>query len=202
MKKKADGRTKEEREKKAEQITLETERIRLVEALGHEPSPAEEILINRILQKNLRCGRHEEQIRNGDHTSESFYISLCNSLRRDLSTLGIRGVTKEPVKEGLDLSKLSLDELLALRKIVLKANGQSVEEEKQVPLLEYCPEVEIMEQKEEAKSDETEIVETINMNPLPTTSQETEEEREERIQYHHWLKMRKGLQKDPEPWDL
>jgi len=39
--------------------------------------------------------------------------------------------------------------------------------------------------------------------PLPIQQKgETEEEREERIQHHHWQKMRKGLQKDPEPWDL
>lgn len=175
---------------------LKRHRQRLLDSLGHVPSSAETILIDRVIQKTLRCERFEEAIQQGDHSSESFYISLCNSLRRDLVTLGIRGSMKEPVpvKEGLDLNKLSVEDLLALRRIVLKGTGQVIEESP--PLLEYSPESELVVEEPTASSEDKEP-EVIYITPCPPTPSpqkgETEEERQARIENYHHEKMMKEI---------
>lgn len=164
----------------------------------------------------------------GHTTYLTDYLSVSNSLRADMRALNLSdmlpnaadaGKDKSDSKEGSavhDLSVLSVPELKVLRFLMAKLHGESTEGSKNIyddllemarslrpvsGLIEYHP----VEKKEELKVRRTkqpkpEIIEM--QSTAISTEGETPAEREERIQYHHWLKMRKGLQKDPDPWDL
>lgn len=77
----------------------------LIQALGSDPSPQEEILINRIVYKAHRCVLFEiKTISEGrsEHTdTDSYYLSWSNSLRADLQTLGLQRRAKE-IQETLE----------------------------------------------------------------------------------------------------
>jgi len=63
---------------------------KLVDALGGDLSPQEEILVERVLSKLLKCWLAEAAMLNGEKPDEAHYLALSNSLRLDLQALGLK----------------------------------------------------------------------------------------------------------------
>ncbi|OGL47400.1 MAG: hypothetical protein A2W05_01065 [Candidatus Schekmanbacteria bacterium RBG_16_38_10] len=152
----------------------------------------------------------ESAIKDGELQYVTDYLKVSGSLRDDLKMLQlpaklipqiVKDEDKEKKQSALDLSKLSVEELRALRKIVLKGSEQAVEEEEPTPLM-IAHEPLVEENREELKVRRTKTPTDIEMEPLPIPPQgETLEEREERIRFYHWEKMMKKLNKDKGPWE-
>ena len=195
-------------------------RRRLKGWYGKKSKPEQEFEIVPLVNKYRLMMALQGLTIGGEITYLTDYLRVSDSLRADLRVLNISGLIPEPDKDDetqspYDLSKLSVPELWVLRFLTQKASGELVQGydiydalseimqgiQPVSGLLEYKPNPEpvVVEKKVvRTKQPKSEI------EPLPIQPQgETEEEREERIQHHHWQKMRKGLlQKDPDPWDL
>jgi hypothetical protein len=65
-------------------------RLALVTSLGGDLSPQEEILLDRVLAKNLKCLLAESAMLAGEKPDEAHYLALANSLRLDLQALGLK----------------------------------------------------------------------------------------------------------------
>ena len=69
---------------------IRTVRTELVAAMGENVSPQEQILIDRVVYKLLRCTLFEMSAINGDGgSSDGHYLAWANSLRLDLKALGL-----------------------------------------------------------------------------------------------------------------
>lgn len=71
--------------------TVKYLRNELINHCGGSPSVAERLLIDRIIQKAIKCHLYEMGIlKNPDQGSRDHYLALANSLRHDLQALGIK----------------------------------------------------------------------------------------------------------------
>ena len=76
-------------------------RKELVNHCGGSPSIAERLLIDRVIQKTVKCHLYEMGLmRNPDQGARDHYLALANSLRHDLQALGIK-------KRGRDMTELA-----------------------------------------------------------------------------------------------
>lgn len=78
--------------------TAKALRERLERDLGGSPSTQEALIIRRVVSKALRCETIEAALLEGKADGErleAFYISLSNSLRRDLVALGLQRRQKD-----------------------------------------------------------------------------------------------------------
>lgn len=164
---------------------------------------------------------------NGETTYLSDYLRVSDSLRADLRALNLSGMIpgsdeKVETESSYDLSKMSVSELRVFKFLIQKANGSSVQGDTSnvyeslldlarslqppVALLEHEP---ILKEVTTAPEPEPEARIREKTAPLPTPlpqkqgqdQRESEEERQARIEFFHWERMRKGLEKDPGPWD-
>ena len=63
----------------------------LLRDLGNDLSAMERVLLDRIIFKIIRCSLYERGIlQDQNFGSRDFYLSCCNSLRLDLSALGLK----------------------------------------------------------------------------------------------------------------
>ena len=70
---------------------MKTLRAALTKDLGNDLSVMEEVLLDRVISKVVRCHLYEVGIISGqDLGSRDFYLACCNSLRHDLLSLGLK----------------------------------------------------------------------------------------------------------------
>lgn len=75
---------------------MKTLRAALTTDLGSDLSTMEEILLDRVISKVVRCHLYEVGIISGqDLGSRDFYLACCNSLRHDLVVLGLERRVKD-----------------------------------------------------------------------------------------------------------
>lgn len=101
-------------------------RDQLVRDLGGDPSTQSQILIDRVVVKAFRLQALEAAMMDGRaEKAEVFYISLSNSLRRDLLALGLErspiAIDIERERSRQYLKTLTTEELLELERISLKS---------------------------------------------------------------------------------
>lgn len=110
-------------------------RTQLIYDLGDNPSTQERILIDRVVVKVFRLQALEVVMMDDDGRAEKaqlFYISLSNSLRRDLVVLGLErsavAISIEDDRRRQYLKSLSTEELLQLEQIFLRLETRDSKE--------------------------------------------------------------------------
>lgn len=101
----------------------------LINDLGGEDriSTSERIIIDRAVVKTLKAQSFETMMLEGEPMSKSaeeLYLSITNSLRKDLSVIGFERRAR-PVEKQWDLHKLSLDEIDQLYALIDKVEATS-----------------------------------------------------------------------------
>lgn len=77
---------------------MKTLKDNLTKDLGGSLTTMEEILLDRIVSKIVRCHLYETGILSGENFgSRDFYLALCNSLRHDLMVIGLKRRVKDPL---------------------------------------------------------------------------------------------------------
>ena len=196
-------------------------RRRLKGWYGKKHKPEQEFEIVPLVNKYRLMMALQGLTIGGEITYLTDYLRVSDSLRADLRALNISGLIPDSdegddeIELPYDLSKMSIPELQVLRFLIQKASGEPVQGydiydallemmqsiQPVSGLIEYKPNPEpVVVEKKVVRTKQPKH----ETEPLPIQQKgETEEEREERIQHHHWQKMRKGLlQKEPDPWDL
>lgn len=94
--------------------------------LGMDISIQESILLDRVISKVLQCSIIERRLLEGHEENRPFYISLSNSLRLDLLTLGLerKSISIDEDKKKV-LKALSTEELISLRDVLDKLKDPS-----------------------------------------------------------------------------
>jgi hypothetical protein len=81
-------------------------------ALGGDPSPQEQTIVNRIVFKIAKCSLYEAAALAGQTSSDNQYLAWANSLRLDLQALGLerRAVKVMDLDEYLQANRDDSDE--------------------------------------------------------------------------------------------
>lgn len=106
----------------------------LIKHTGGEPSFPQQLLIDRIAWKAVRCHLYEHGYsQNPAQGSIDYYISITNSLRLDLAALGMTAKNKEPMDLTSYLQKREAEDSLAKNKKIKAKTpaGQNPEAEGQ-----------------------------------------------------------------------
>lgn len=179
----------------------------LTRLIGRKRSSYNLQFIQAVAEKYKLMIALESAIKDGELQYVTDYLKVSGSLRDDLKMLQlpaklipqiVKDEDKESNQSALDLNKLSVEDLQVLRRIILKGSGQAGE--KEPPRLEYCPPVELVEErvKEPSKAKEPEIIDVKTL-PCPPQKGETEEQRDQRIANYHRAKMEKEIE-DKDWW--
>ncbi len=94
---------------------------------GENLSTQQSLIVDRAVCKSFQCQAIEQALYEGEelpHTTLAFYLSLSTSLRKDLAALGLQRVAKRVGDaEGVDLNKLSIEDLDKIANILKKGKG-------------------------------------------------------------------------------